>query len=315
MDAIMGGEATPAQIAAVLVALRTKGETADEITGFAEAMREHVVPVTPTRARVIDVVGTGGDGARVQHLHGRGARRRSRRAGVAKHGNRRRSSACGSADVLRGARRRARAAARPDRAIDRRARLRLHVRARAPPRHAPCRAHAPGARRRAPSSTCSVHSPTRRARATASSACTARRSPGPTPRRSPSSARGVHSSCTGTLRHRRALPRRAEPRRGGRRRAISEWTLDPRELGLAAADPGELAGGSAQENAAAIRAVLDGERSGRRAAVVLNAGLALVAAGIADDLRDGLARAAAAIDTRGASSRLDAIVSFSQETP
>ena len=97
--------------------------------------------------------------------------------------------------------------------------------------------------------------------------------------------------------------------------AISEWTLDPRELGMAAADPGELAGGSAQENAAAIRAVLDGERSGRRAAVVLNAGLALVAAGLADDLRDGLARAAAAIDTRGASSRLDAIVSFSQETP
>ena len=63
MTEIMSGEATPAQIAGVLVGLRAKGETADEIAGCADAMREHVVPVHPTRAPVVDVVGTGGDGA------------------------------------------------------------------------------------------------------------------------------------------------------------------------------------------------------------------------------------------------------------
>ena len=62
MGSIMDGEGTHAQIAGFLVALRTKGETADEIAGFAEAMREHVVPVTPQRTPVVDIVGTGGDG-------------------------------------------------------------------------------------------------------------------------------------------------------------------------------------------------------------------------------------------------------------
>ena len=63
MGVVMSGEATPAQIGGLLVGLRAKGETVDEITGFAEAMAEHVVPVTPTRAPLVDVVGTGGDGA------------------------------------------------------------------------------------------------------------------------------------------------------------------------------------------------------------------------------------------------------------
>src|SRR6266542_1057698 len=63
MAEIMEGEATPAQIAGFLVALRAKGETADEITGCAEAMREHVLPVRPRRDDLVDTAGTGGDGA------------------------------------------------------------------------------------------------------------------------------------------------------------------------------------------------------------------------------------------------------------
>src|SRR5260370_16165535 len=62
MHEIMRGEATQAQIAGFLVALRAKGETADEITGCAEAMREHVLPVRPTRSDLVDTAGTGGDG-------------------------------------------------------------------------------------------------------------------------------------------------------------------------------------------------------------------------------------------------------------
>ena len=63
MDTIMAGEATPAQIGGFLVALRLKGETADEIAGCGEAMREHVIAVTPTRDDLVDTAGTGGDGA------------------------------------------------------------------------------------------------------------------------------------------------------------------------------------------------------------------------------------------------------------
>ncbi|WP_235472377.1 anthranilate phosphoribosyltransferase, partial [Ardenticatena maritima] len=63
MDAIMHGEATPAQIAGFLVALRMKGETVDEITGFARAMRRAAVQVRPSREDVIDTCGTGGDRA------------------------------------------------------------------------------------------------------------------------------------------------------------------------------------------------------------------------------------------------------------
>ena len=83
MGEIMAGDATPAQIGGFLVALRAKGESADEIAGCAEAMRAHVLPVHPARTDLVDVVGTGGDGcAYVQHLHDRGdRRRRGRRSG------------------------------------------------------------------------------------------------------------------------------------------------------------------------------------------------------------------------------------------
>src|SRR6185369_2576523 len=84
-----------------LVALRTKGETADEIAGFAEAMREHVIPVEPQRAPLVDVVGTGGDGARTFNISTAAAIvAAAAGAAVAKHGNRGASSPAGSADVL-----------------------------------------------------------------------------------------------------------------------------------------------------------------------------------------------------------------------
>ena len=63
MNDVMEGEATPAQIGGFLVALRLKGETADEIAGCAEAMREHVLAVRPARDDLVDTAGTGGDGA------------------------------------------------------------------------------------------------------------------------------------------------------------------------------------------------------------------------------------------------------------
>lgn len=103
MGIIMDGQATDAQIGSYLTALRMKGETVEEITGSARSMREHAAPV-PLKSKsetLLDIVGTGGDGAHTFNISTAaafliaGAGRT-----VAKHGNRAASSKCGSADVL-----------------------------------------------------------------------------------------------------------------------------------------------------------------------------------------------------------------------
>src|SRR4051812_50181612 len=102
MQEIMRGDATPAQIAGFLVALRAKGETADEIAGCAEAMREHVLQVNPKRGDLVDIVGTGGDGANTYNISTAAALvAAGAGAGVAKHRNRAASSATRAAGVLR----------------------------------------------------------------------------------------------------------------------------------------------------------------------------------------------------------------------
>ena len=102
MNEIMSGEATPAQIASFITALRIKGETIDEITGCAKIMREKVTIIKANSEDVVDTCGTGGDGSHtfnistVSALVAAGAG-----ISIAKHGNRAMSSNCGSADVLK----------------------------------------------------------------------------------------------------------------------------------------------------------------------------------------------------------------------
>jgi anthranilate phosphoribosyltransferase len=98
---VMDGGASDVQKSALLIALRMKGETADEITGAAMAMRERVTPIDVDRVQLVDTCGTGGDGrgtfnvSTIAALVAAGAG-----ANVAKHGNRAVSSSCGSADLL-----------------------------------------------------------------------------------------------------------------------------------------------------------------------------------------------------------------------
>ena len=101
MTVVMEGEATAAQIAALLTALRMKGESVEEITGFARVMREKAVRLTPRRAPLVDIVGTGGDRMKTFNISTAAAFvTAGAGVAVAKHGNRAATSKSGSADVL-----------------------------------------------------------------------------------------------------------------------------------------------------------------------------------------------------------------------
>jgi anthranilate phosphoribosyltransferase len=315
MGAVMSGEATPAQIGGLLVGLRVKGETVDEITGFAEAMREHVVAVTPTRAPLVDVVGTGGDGARTINISTAAALvAAAAGAAVAKHGNRAASSACGSADVLEA----------------------LGLTLELPPERIAAsidehgfgfmfaRAHHPAMRHAAP---------VRQELGTR----TVFNVLGPLA--NPAGARdgvfGVYAAglartyaeslaslgaCSALVVHGDGGIDELSPSGSNlvievQDGALSEWELDPRTLGIEPTDPAELRGGDASENAEAIRRVLAGEQGGRRDAIALNAAAALVTAGVVDDLSEGLGAATAAIDSGEAGQTLDRLVAFSQQVP
>jgi anthranilate phosphoribosyltransferase len=314
MDEIMGGEATPAQIGGFLVALRGKGETADEIAGCAEAMRAHVLPVRPQREDVVDVVGTGGDGSRTFNISTTAAIvAAAAGAAVAKHGNRAVSSVSGSADVLEALGfELEQSAERIAESIDR-----LGFGFMFAPLHHPAMRHAAAVRRELGTRTIfNVLGPlTNPAGARA----------GVFGVYAPDVARTV-ANALAMLGSRRAFvvhgahgidelspagPNLVFEVVDG---TVHERMLDPAELGISLCAPSELAGGSPEENAATARAVLEGARGGKRDAVVLNAAGAIAAAGHAEDLREGLALASRAIDEGRAAARLEELAAFSRES-
>jgi anthranilate phosphoribosyltransferase len=313
MRSIMDGDATPGQIGAFLVALRIKGETADEIAGCAEAMREHVLVVRPVRTDLVDTAGTGGDGARTFNISTAAALvAAAAGAGVAKHGNRAVSSSSGSADVLE--------------ALGFNLELPPETIARSidelgfgflfAPTHHPAMRHAAPVRRELATRTVfNVLGPlTNPAGARAQvvgvyapelvptiadvlARLDARRAfvvhgAGGVDELSPAGPNLVCEVVHGQVRRRE---------------------IDPLDFGLERCAADELRGGDPAENADTIRRIFSGEGGGKRDAVLLNAAGAIAAGGLARDLGEGVRLAREAIDSGTAGERLEALIAFSQE--
>jgi anthranilate phosphoribosyltransferase len=293
MATIMDGEATPAQIGALLAALAVRGETEDEVVGFARVMRERAVPLRSQGA--MDTCGTGGDGAGTFNIStvasfvvaGCGVP-------VAKHGNRSASGSCGSADVLEAL------GVRLDppvptvqRSLDEVGWAFLF----APGFHASTR-HAVGPRKELGVRTCfNLLGPlTNPARPAGQVVGVPRRDLAAflarcLQRLGLSRAWVVHGAGLDEL----SLSGPTEVaaiEEGG----VRTFTVAPEDAGLARCAPEALRGGDAARNAAIAREVLEGRPGPARDVVVLNAAAALVVAGRASDLRAGAAAAAAAID-------------------
>jgi len=312
MNEVMVGDATPAQIGGLLVALRLKGETVDEIAGCAEAMRAHVLAVKPARDDLVDTAGTGGDGARTINISTAAALvAAAAGAGVAKHGNRAVSSASGSADVLEALGFRLELPpARIERSIDELGFGFLFA-----PTHHPAMRHAAPVRRELAALTVfNVLGPlTNPAGARAQVVGVY----------APSLVRTI-AEVLAQLGARRAFvvhgaggidelspagPNLVCEVRDGN---VHEREIDPLELGVPRCAQDELRGGSPAENAEAIRAIFSGQNGGRRSAVLLNAAGAIAAAGQARDLADGLGYARDAVDSGAAGERLEELIAFTQ---
>jgi anthranilate phosphoribosyltransferase len=324
MEAIMSGAATNAQIAAFITALRMKGETVEELIGFAQVMRQKAVRVrtrgdevaglTGTdREMLIDTCGTGGDAAGTFNVStatafvvaGAGLR-------VAKHGNRSVSSLCGSADVVEtlGVSLDL-TPAQVGRCIDEVGIGFLY----APLLHTAMR-HVMAARREmgirtvfnmlgpltnpagANAQVIGVYAPslTEPLARVLAELGTVR-------------AFVVHGadgldeiSTTGESRV-------SEVREG----VVRTFAVRPEDFDVPRAVIGDLAGGDRAQNAQIIRDLLDGAPGPRRDIVLINAAAALVAGGTARDLRDGVARAARSIDTGAARAKLAALIALSHK--
>jgi anthranilate phosphoribosyltransferase len=323
MEAIMSGAATNAQIAAFLTGLRMKGETVEELIGFAQVMRQKAVRIrvhddevagmTGTdREMLIDTCGTGGDATGTFNVStatafvvaGSGLK-------VAKHGNRSVSSMCGSADVVET--------------------LGINLEL-TPQKVAKCVDEVGIGFLYAPL----LHTAMKHVMA-------ARREMGIRtvfnmlgPLTNPAAANaqiiGVYAASLteplarvlaelGTVRafvvhgadnldeiSNTGESRVSEVREG----MVRSYAVRPEDFGLARTTIGELIGGDREENARIIRAILDGEPGPKRDIVLMNAAAALVAGGKARDLKEGVGLAAHAIDSRAALRKLEALVGLSR---
>jgi anthranilate phosphoribosyltransferase len=326
MSEVLTGQCTDAQIAALLVALHMKGETVEEIVGFAEAIRGAASPLNVAgnstidvsgteRDALVDTCGTGGDASGTFNIStatalvaaGAGVR-------VAKHGNRSVTSKCGSADVMEA----------------------LGVNITLPPaRVAECLKEVGIAFLFAPAmhSAMKYVQPARRELRLR----TVFNLLGPLTNPAHASAQvvGVYSDdlveklaeALSMLGLRRALvvhgsdgldeititgPTRVAEVRDGQ---VRTYEVTPEDFGFSRAPIEAISGGDASGNAAIIREVLTGKKSARRDVVLLNAAAALVASGRADHLGEAVSLAAKSIDSGSAATKLEALIRFTHAHP
>ena len=313
VEQILSGTAAPSLVAALLIALRMKGETHEEVAGAALAMRARASSVHVSLDRLIDTCGTGGDGAHTFNIStcaafvaaAAGAR-------VAKHGNRAISSKCGSADVLV--------------ALG----VELEVSPEgvaacidgcgigflfAPRHHAAMRHVAPIRQELGMRTLFNLLGPLS----------------------NPAGARrqlvGVYAANLVPLVARTLLELGAEralvvhgeggldeispagPTRAAmvEHGQVRELEITPESMGMPRAPVEGLRGGDAAENARLLRGVLQGEQGVRRDVVAMNAAAALWAAGVTDSFTEGIDLALGVIDSGAASERLDRLVAWSRE--
>jgi anthranilate phosphoribosyltransferase len=322
MDELLSGKATDAQIAALLVALHMKGETVEEIVGFAEAIRAAAQPICSSdgtaldlsgteRDALVDTCGTGGDAsdtfnistASALTIAGAGVR-------VAKHGNRGITSKCGSADVMEA----------------------LGVNINLPiQRLGDCLREVGIAFMLAPA----MHTATKYVQPARRDLKPLRSvfnllGPLTNPARASAQVVGVYSQdlvekLANALKmlglHRALVVHGADgldeisisgPTRIGEVRGewVRVYQVTPEQFGLNAAPLSAITGGDLHTNAEIIREILAGKKSARRDVVLMNAAAALVAAGRADSLGEAMPMAVESIDSGSARKKLDALVEF-----
>jgi anthranilate phosphoribosyltransferase len=336
MAQVLTGKCTDAQIAALLVALRMKGETVEEIVGFAEAIRAAAAPLPIERAEakstdalavsgtgrdalaepsaddssLIDTSGTGGDASGTFNIStatalvaaGAGVR-------VAKHGNRSISSKCGSADVVEA--------------------LGVNIQL-TPQRAAQCLREVGICFLYAPNLHPAMKQVQGIRRELRMRTMFNLLGPLTNPARASGQVVGVYSldlveklaEALSMLGLHRVLvvhghdgldeititgPTRIAEARDG---SVRSYEVEPEEFGMTRATLHDISGGDATENAAIIRAVLQGEKSPRRDVVLLNAAAALVAAGKASHIGDAIHLAAQSIDSGAAQKKLEELVRY-----
>ncbi len=313
MNIVLTGQATEAQIGAMMAALATKGETFAELAGAARAMRNNARRIQATGTPVVDTCGTGGDGAQTFNIStttafvvaGAGVT-------VAKHGNRSVSSKCGSADVLEA----------------------LGVKLDTPPEiveeaiqeigigfmfaplyHSAMKYAVKPRKELAVRSIFNMLGPLTNP---ASAGCQLLGVFAPQLTEMFAEALkllGGHSAMVvhghdGLDEISVCAPTRVSELKDG---TVRTYDIDPAQYfgGLAAA--GDLAGGDVEENAAIIRDILDGRPGARRDVVLINAGAALMAAGKARDLKTGIEMASESIEEGRAREKLAALVDYTRE--
>ncbi len=304
---IMEGRADAVQTGAFLIALRAKGETVPELVGLARTMRALAAPVSTARTDLVDTAGTGGGPSTFNVSTAAALVAAGAGCAVAKHGNRSYTSKCGSADLLEALG--VNIELDPEqvgRCIDE-----IGFGFMFAPRHHAAMAHVIPARKALGVRTIFnfLGSLTNPAGANRQLLGVADRHYQET----------IAEALVG-LGSARALVVSAEDGLdeisiGARTRVIevadggtSEWFVEAGQFGLAPAELKDVAGGSPEENAAAVRGVLGGEPGPRRDLTLLNAGAAIYAGGLGADLSEGLAEAGEAIDSGAAANVLERLI-------